>query len=120
MAIFKIGTTDFSDCVAGLKVSYETLVSDESGRNANGDMTIDVVNTKVKVSVSFRSMTAVEAQSFLAAVNDYVINITFIDPKSNQAVTKQVYIGSPALEYLWIWENNNVRLKNFSLNFIEL
>ena len=88
MAIFKIGATDFSDCVAGLKVSYETLVSDESGRNANGDMTIDVVNTKVKVSVSFRSMTAVEAQSFLAAVNDYVINITFIDPKSNQEVTK--------------------------------
>ena len=51
-------------------------------------MTIDVVNKKVNVSVSFRSMTAVEAQSFLAAVNDYVINITFIDPKSNQEVTK--------------------------------
>lgn len=31
-----------------LKVGYETLVSDSSGRNAAGDTVIDVINKKVK------------------------------------------------------------------------
>lgn len=34
MVIFKINNVDFSGLVTGLKVGYETLVSDNSGRNA--------------------------------------------------------------------------------------
>ena len=49
MTIFKINNVDFSDLVSGLKVGYETLVSDKSGRNANGDTVIDIINTKRKL-----------------------------------------------------------------------
>ena len=47
---FMINGEDFSHLVSGLKIGYETLVSDNSGRNAAGDTVIDVVNKKYKQS----------------------------------------------------------------------
>ena len=44
MSYLKINGTDVSDLVKSLKIGYETLVSDNSGRNANGDTVIDVIN----------------------------------------------------------------------------
>ena len=46
---FKINNTDFSSLVSGLKVGFETLVSDNSGRNAAGNTVIDIVARKAKV-----------------------------------------------------------------------
>ena len=48
MNLFRIGITDFSNLISGLQVSYETLVSESSGTNANGDMVIDIVKNKKK------------------------------------------------------------------------
>ena len=56
MSYLMLNGTDVSDLVKSLKVGYETLVSDDSGRNANGDTVIDIVNQKVKVYVTFRPM----------------------------------------------------------------
>ena len=49
MVYFKVDNTDFSDLISGLKVGYETLVSDKSGRNAAGDNVVDVINRKIKI-----------------------------------------------------------------------
>ena len=49
MSYLKIGNVDVSYLVKNLKVGYETLVADGSGRNANGDTVLDIVNYKNKL-----------------------------------------------------------------------
>lgn len=116
---FKINNVDFSHLVSGLRVGHEVLVSEESGRNANGDTVIDVVNRKVKLYVSFRHMTDAEMQSLLAAVEDYVVNVTYLNPKTKGLTTIQTYIGTPEPEYYTI-QPGMVIYNPMELNFIQL
>lgn len=60
MSYLKINGTDVSGYIQSLKIGYETLVSEDSGRNANGDTVLDIINHKVKVYVSFRPMSGEE------------------------------------------------------------
>lgn len=115
--IFKIGNTDFSDLVSGLKVGYETLVSDSSGRNANGDTVLDIINTKRKIYITLRHTTIAEMKSFLAAIEPYQVTVTYLDPKTNTTKTANTYIGTPEPEYFNVSKS---LFKPMSLNFIEL
>jgi hypothetical protein len=117
MTIFKIGSTDFSDLVSGLKVGYETLVSDSSGRNANGDTVLDIINTKRKIYITLRHTTVAEMQSFLAAIAGFTVEVSYLDPKTNSVQTAQTYIGTPEPEY---YNVSKSLYKPLSLNFIEL
>lgn len=119
MAYLKVGDTDFSNIVNSLKVGYETLVSDNSGRNAAGDTVIDIVNRKIKVYVGLRYTKASEMNSFLNAIKDYVINITYLDPEANSLKTIQCYTGTPEPEYYTIQTNLTI-YKPMDINFIEL
>ncbi len=119
MAYLKINNTDFSHLVSGLKVGYETLVSDKSGRNAAGNTVIDVINQKRKLYVTLRHTTQEEMESFLAAIGGYVVNATFLNPITNALTTIQAYTGTPEPEYYTIQPNNTI-YKPMSLNFIEL
>lgn len=115
---FKINDTDFSGLVSGLKVGFETLVSDNSGRNANGDTVIDVINKKKKVYITFRHTTDMEMKSILAAIENYVVDIQFLNPLNNTMTTITTYTGTPEPEYYTI--SNKTIFKPMSLNFIEL
>lgn len=119
MAYFKIGGVDFSHLVSGLKVGKETLVSDDSGRNAAGDTVIDVINTKYKVYVTLRHTTQAEMNSFLNAINGYVISVSFLNPLTNVMETITAYTGTPEPEYYTI-QGSNIIYKPMSINFIEL
>lgn len=116
---FKINDTDFSYLVSGLKVGYETLVSDNSGRNANGDTVIDVINKKIKVYITFRHMTDAEMNGLLTAIDNYVVNISFLDPLTKSLKTINCYTGTPEPEYYTI-QPSYVIYKPMSLNFVEL
>jgi hypothetical protein len=116
---FRINNTDFSGLVSGLKVGYETLVSDNSGRNANGDTVIDIVNTKRKVYVTFRHMTSTEMSGLLNALKDFVVNVDFRNPETGALMTISAYIGTPEPEYYTI-QDKMVVFKPMNLNFIEL
>lgn len=117
MTIFKVGNTDFSDLVSGLKVGYETLVSDSSGRNANGDTVIDIINTKRKIYVTLRHTTIAEMKSFLSAIAPYQVTIQYLDPKTNSLQSASTYTGTPEPEYYNVSQS---LYKPMSLNFIEL
>lgn len=119
MAYFKINDKDFSYLVSGLKVGYETLVSDKSGRNAAGDTVVDIINRKIKVYVTLRHTTGEEMDEFLEAIKDYVVNVSFLDPRTNTLTTINTYTGTPEPEYYTI-QTNNIIYKPMSLNFIEL
>ena len=115
---FKINDTDFSHLVSGLKVGYETLVSENSGRNANGDTVIDVINHKIKVYITFRHTTNSEMAELLAAIDDYVVSVSFLNPQTNALSTITAYTGTPEPEYYTI--SDKTIYKPMSLNFIEL
>ena len=116
--ILKIGNKDFSDIVAGLKVNYETLVSDDSGRNANGDTVIDIVNRKIKLNINIRYTTEDEMQAFLKAVDPYVVQVSFQDPKTKLAKSITAYTSTPSPEYYTA--SGNTIYKPLSINLIEL
>ena len=115
---FKIGGKDFSGVVSGLKVGYEVLVSDKSGRNANGDTVVDIINRKRKVYVTLRHTTDAEMRAFLEAVAPYVVDISYLDPQTNILKTAQTYTGTPEPEYYTI--SDKTIFKPLSLNFVEL
>lgn len=119
MSYLKINGTDVSHLVRGLKIGYETLVAENSGRNANGDTVLDVINKKIKLYVTFRPMDDTEMRGLLATFEDYVIDVTFRDSKTNADKTITCYTGTPEPEYYWILDGQ-VLYKAFNLNFIEL
>ena len=118
MYYLKINGKDFSGLVSGLKVGFETLVSDESGRNANGDTVIDIVNRKKKVYLTLRHTTNDEMASFLAAIDDYVVEVDFLNPRTKTMGSITAYTGTPEPEYYTI--SDKTIYKPMSLNFIEL
>ena len=119
MSYLKISGTDVSDLVKGLKVGYETLVSDNSGRNANGDTVVDVINKKVKLQVTFRAMDDTDMAKLLATFENYVIDVTYRDVKTNSNKTITCYTGTPEPDYYFILDNR-VFYKEMSLSFIQL
>ena len=119
MAYLKINGVDISHIVNGLKVGYETLVSDNSGRNAAGDTVIDVINRKIKLYVNIRHTTQDEMQAFLNAIKDYVVEVSFLNPKTKELTTITAYTGTPEPEYYSI-QDGYVVYKPLSLNFIQL
>lgn len=114
-----INGTDVSRLVKGLRVGYETLVSEDSGRNAAGDTVLDIINRKVKLYVTFRPMDGSEMSSLLSAMGPYVINVSYRDPKTNASGTINCYHGTPEPEYYWTL-GNMVLYKEFQVNFIEM
>ena len=119
MSYLIINGTDVSHLVKGLKVGYETLVSEDSGRNANGDTVLDIVNKKVKLYVSFRPMFDDDMTKLLSTFEDYVVNVSYRDSKTNTIRTITCYTGTPEPDYYWILDTQ-VLYKAFDLNFIEL
>lgn len=119
MSYLIINGTDVSDLVKSLKPCYETLVSDDSGRNANGDTVIDIVNRKVKLQVVFRPMLDTEMAKLLSAIEDYVVSVSYRDSKTNSNKTITCYTGTPEPDYYFIHEDR-VLYKEMSLNFVQL
>ena len=119
MAYLKINNVDVSPLVSGLKIGYETLVSDNSGRNAAGNTVIDVINRKVKVYATLRHTTQDEMKEFLEAIQDYVVEVSFLNPETKALMTIQAYTGTPEPEYYTI-QANHVIYQPMNLNFIQL
>ena len=117
--ILSINGVDVSDLVQGMKVGYETLVSEDSGRNAAGDTVIDIINRKIKLYVTFRPMSGSDMSRLLGSMESYVVTVGFRDSKTNATRTITAYTGSPTPEYYWVL-GNQALYKSFDLNFIEL
>lgn len=120
MYVLKINNTDVSSLVKGLKVGYETLVAENSGRNANGDTVLDIINRKVKLYVVFKPMDGSDMATLLSTMSGYVVPVSYWDSKTLSLKTITCYTGTPEPEYYWILDENNVLYKEMALNFIEM
>ena len=127
--LFKIGTTDFSDFVAkgGLKVDYEMLSADTSGRTADGNMHIDLVEhwLKHKVTVNFIPCRPGDVSNVLDTIYDIIetngasVPITYFDPRENGTKTINTYPGTPSISWYTL-ATGIQQTSTFSISFIEL
>lgn len=115
---FKINNVDLSNLVSGMKVGYETLVDDTSGRNANGDMTFNVINRKAKVYITFRHTTDAEMKKIMGAIAPFEMTVQYRSPETGALASIYAYTGTPEPEYYTI-QNGFVVYKPMTLNFIE-
>lgn len=115
--LLKIGTLDVSQWLTSYSVEYEYLLSEKgSGRNVYGTMMVDVVAKKDKIICEFSPMTSAEAQTFLTAIEPYVVSVTYLNPKTGATKTIRAYISTPKVERNLV----DGMTKKLSLNFIEL
>lgn len=119
MSYLILNGVDVSDYVKGLKIGYETLVSDKSGRNANGDTVVDVINRKVKIYVVFRPLFDNEMIRLLDAISNFTLTVRYRDARTGNILSAECYTGTPEPEYYRIIDGKTI-YKDMSLNFIEL
>lgn len=119
MAYLKIGDVDFSGIVSALKVGYQVLLGDTSGRNARGDNYVDIVNRKKKLSVTIRPTTQAEMAALLTAIEPYVVSVTYLDAETQAMKTIQAYPSTAEPEYYRIIDGNT-RFKPLSLSLVEM
>ena len=121
MQVFQVEGTDFSDVVQSYTVGYQVLLSEKSGRTARGNNVVDIINRKTTVGVSFLPMEAARLQALLAAVEPYVVDITYWDAKADALKTIEAYIGTPEVEALRLEAAaGRRRYGAFTLSFIEM
>lgn len=119
MAYLKIGDVDFSGIVSGLKLGYQVLLSDTSGRNARGDNYVDIVNRKQKLSVTFRPTTQAEMASLLTAIQPYVVSVTYLDGETQALKTIQAYPSTAEPAYSRIIDGDT-RFQTLTLSLVEM
>ena len=119
MVFLKIGDTDFTNYIAEQKTTYTVLASEDSGRNARGNMIIDVVNKKTRVDCVTHFLTQGQMSALLAAIDPYVISVTYWDSKTGGTKTMSCYVSAPQPD-IWSVGEAAVIYKPMSVGFIEM
>lgn len=87
-------------------------------RNANGNMTIERINTKVKLTVGYDYISASDLQTLLSKISATYFDVLFFDPRINQWSTKSMYCGDRNIGMLDFW-GGVARWKDVSFDLIE-
>ena len=117
--LLKIGNLDVTKWLKSLDVEYEVLLSDKSGRNARGNNRVEIINRKDKLICTFNPMHSDLMKSFLSAIEPYVLDVTYLNPKTKAEKNIRAYIGTPTIGYLRVTEKQTF-MKEFNLNFVEM
>lgn len=117
---FKIGSLTFT--AQSLKIGYESLTSDDSGRTADGTMSITWVYRNLpKLEISMPPMSAVELSNLLELVQGQVYYITYYDPIALKEKTVEVYTSSSSADvYSGIMNNRTGLWQGVSFNAIAM
>lgn len=118
MAYFKIGSTDFSAYVSGLKIS--TDVNYNAQQNANRDTVVDYINKKRTFEVEIIPLDSTAMAKLLAAIDAFSVSISFRNPKTNALETGvSCIIASHDISYYTI-QDSKIMYQKFNLKFNEL
>lgn len=118
MAYFKIDNTDYSSYVSGLKISSNANYTAQ--QNANSDMVVDYINTKRTIEVEIIPLDETKMASLLTAINNFSVNISFRNPRTNALETGVSCIIASHTEDYYTIQNTKVMYKKFNLKFTEL
>lgn len=118
MAYFKIGSTDFSNIVSGLKVTKVNNYNSQT--NAAGDTVVDYINSKREIEVGVIPLNDTQMAQLQTAIDAFNVELSFRNPKTNELETNvNCIIPSDGIEYYTI-QANKVMYNAFNLKFTEL
>lgn len=90
---FKINNEQFE--AKSLRVNYESLSGEDSGRTDDGVMRINWIFKKVrKVEIEMPPMKSSDLSKLLSLVQGQEYNLTYFDPLDNAEKTIQVYTSN--------------------------
>lgn len=118
MAYFKIGQTDFSSCVNGLKVTRSANYNAQ--QNANYDTVVDYINTKRTIEVGIIPLDTSSMEALLAAIDNFSVSISYRDPKTGKLEENVSCIITSHTEDYYTIQSDRVSYNKFNLKFNEL
>ena len=115
MALIQIEGVDLPT-PSDFSVSVIDLSNQE--RNANGNMIIERIATKISLGLSYSFLTAASLSNILDAVSPVFFNVTYVDPQTNVFKTGSFYCGDRNLGML-DYVGNIPRYKDIKFDLIE-
>lgn len=100
---------------------YEVSLLDisKAERNAKGNMLIERINTKRKISISYSVLTGSDLSDLLGKLSPTSFSVTYLDPQTNAYRTSSFYCGDRnvgMIDYI----NGNPRYRDLSFDLIEM
>lgn len=118
MSYFKIGNTDYSNCVNELIVNKSANYNAQT--NAAGNTVVDYINSKREIEVGIIPLDAASMAALQSDLNKFNVSISFRNPQTNALEENvNVIIPSGKVEYYTI-QAGKVLFKAFKIKFIEL
>lgn len=118
MAILQVGGAAVVD-PAELTWTLSDISSDNSGRNAAGDMLKDRIAQKVKLACKWAFLTQAQAASLLQAVNATIFfTATYPDPMQGANATHTFYVGDRTTP-MFSCQNGVPGWKDIAFDFIQ-
>lgn len=99
-------------------VSISDISSDDSKRNARGDMLIDRICTKRKIEMSWDFITLEDMSLTLNLVKDIFFTVEYPDPQEGKFLTKIFYVGDRTAP-MCVLKDGKPMWKNVKFNLIE-
>lgn len=117
MAYFKIGSTDLSAYVSGLKVNSNAQYN--AATNAAGNTVVDYINSKREIEVTFIPLKSTQL-STITNVLSFSVSISFMNPDTNDLATNVACILPKKNIEFYTIQTGNTQYKAFTLTFEEL
>lgn len=121
MAYLAINGYALPPCKRGVTPTVTTLVN--SGRNANGTVVGQRIGRdQYKIdNLEWSWLTTEQWSKILSILDNFFVNVTFIDPVSNAPKTIKMYCGNRTAEPYWVDEDGHpTHYRNCKVNLIDV
>lgn len=120
MSFLQINGYTVPPCKRGVRPVVTTVV--DAGRNANGAVVGQRVGRdQYKIDgLEWPWLTAGEWSAILSALSSFFVNVTFIDPVTNNYKTIKMYCGDRSAEPYWVdGSGKPTHYRNCKVNLID-
>jgi hypothetical protein len=105
--------------IAGYDVSWNDI-SDNSTRNAQGNMRLNLINDKRRIDITTTYLTQTQLYAFFSSIPVGELTVYYFDPYTGTYLTKQFYRGDRKVSMQWDLTDKGKLYKPVSIALIEL
>jgi len=120
MALVTVGTTELDKYMAGLDVEWADISSENTARNAVGDLRYLPINNKYKLVITTISMTQTQMTAFFAVIPMTSLSVTYYNPYTGAERTTNMYRGDRKVSFHWDRTDVGKLYKPFTISLIEM
>lgn len=106
-----------------MDISIQTVSSPDAGRDQLGFMHVEYIATKYKIELEWLYPSPAKVKAVLAAIKPSksrpFFPVVFIDPVTNEEVTKNMYVGDRSVPYQ-MWGTNRKFFSRMAFSLIEI